>query len=252
MWELPWVNIPSSSILWSPDQPSQSPVLLPPTQGPGPSSLASNPGIVPQPFPVSSPCTISTLLGTPSPFPCPPSRLDLHCALSPAPGLGRRNVSKPVEPVVGTPLCSRGVHSGQLPGEMQRVPREPLLGRRLWTTTPSVPRGLGPPVSGSGFAIPPGTCSSWAHRSQGGGDLCGAFGGSLSGRPCGSPGDWENFVPTPCLIVKLLCSLVLRGQALPREVNSVLAHRPLGMSSGSYASAFTSACPWWTEMNPDL
>lgn len=48
-----------------------------------------------------------------------PSYLDLHCALSSTPGLGRKNMAKPDDSVVGTPLCPGNLHSRQFPGEMR-------------------------------------------------------------------------------------------------------------------------------------
>lgn len=48
-----------------------------------------------------------------------PSYLDLHCALSSTPGLGSENMAKPVDSVVGTPLCPGHLHSRQFPGEMR-------------------------------------------------------------------------------------------------------------------------------------
>lgn len=48
-----------------------------------------------------------------------PSYLDLHCALSSTPGLGRKNMAKSVDSVVGTPLCPGNLHSRQFPGEMR-------------------------------------------------------------------------------------------------------------------------------------
>ncbi|VTJ79978.1 Hypothetical predicted protein [Marmota monax] len=170
-----------------------SPVSEAQTKQASPQSSSLRPRVRPQLSSLKSgncPLALSRVLpfhhlhfaGDSSPLPCPPSCLDLHCALPPAPGLGRRNVSQPVDPVVGTPLCSRGVHSRQLPGEMQRAPGAPLLVRQLWTTIPSVRRGLRQPASEAAVAMPPGTCSFRAHHSQGGGGLHGALGGSLSGK----------------------------------------------------------------------
>lgn len=48
-----------------------------------------------------------------------PSYLDLYCALSSTPGLGRKNMAKSVDSVVGTPLCPGNLHSRQFPGEMR-------------------------------------------------------------------------------------------------------------------------------------